>query len=49
MAILSINAAVAAAAGTDTSDEEIVRAAVTAARALVRQVCPSEFGAPERR
>ena len=38
MSILSINAAVKAAANTDTADEEIVEAAATAARALVRQV-----------
>ena len=38
MSILSINAAVAAAADSDMADDEIVKAAATAARALVRQV-----------
>jgi AcrR family transcriptional regulator len=36
MSILSINAAIAAAADTDITDDEIVQAAATAARALVR-------------
>jgi AcrR family transcriptional regulator len=38
MSILSINAAVAAAADTGTTDSAIVEAATTAAQALIRQV-----------
>ncbi|WP_143235293.1 hypothetical protein [Paractinoplanes atraurantiacus] len=38
MSILSINAAVEAAADTETAEDEIIRAAATAARALIRLV-----------
>jgi AcrR family transcriptional regulator len=42
MSILSINAAVEAAAGTDIADEHIVTAANVAARALIRSVLTFE-------
>ncbi|MFG1928508.1 TetR/AcrR family transcriptional regulator [Cryptosporangium sp. NPDC048952] len=51
MSILSINAAVAAAADTDIADDEIVGAATTAARTLIRLVTsgadPSPLDRPE--
>lgn len=40
MSVLSINAAVEAAVGTGIPDEDVVRAATTAAAALIREIAP---------
>ncbi len=49
MSILSINAAIEAAADTDIADDEIVKAAATAARALVRLVTSGQDPSPLNR